>query len=223
LLISGFLLPLIPILWVLSPNFYYLFILEFVGGIAWAGFNLSSSSFIYDATTPQKRLRCVSYMNLFNNFGIFFGAALGGLLLRYENLSFFTHNILIQNNILILAIISGVLRLVVALIFLPTLREDRLVELFGPNEPFDKRLVTIRPHPATHPATHLYEHIDKRCNIHDHEHDIVKKDEKKEKPVLHTLVNTLQFNKEANAPIPKKPEKKRITNTPFEPGSFKRK
>jgi MFS family permease len=218
LLISGFLLPLIPILWVLSANFYYLVILEFLGGIAWAAFNLSSSSFVYDATSPQKRMRCVSYMNLFNNFGIFFGAALGGLLLRHGDLSFFTHNVLIQNNILILAIISGVLRLVVALVFLPTLREDRLVELFGSKEPFDKRMVTMHPHPTNH----TYEHIDRRCNVPGHEHGVVK-EQKKEKPVLNTMINTLKFTKEANVVISKKPEKKRITNTPYEPGSFRRK
>jgi len=111
---------------------------------------------------------------------------------------------------------------VVALVFLPTLREARLVELFGPNEPFDRRLVTIRPRPTTHPGTHLYEHIDRRCNIHDHEHDAIKKEEKKEKPVLHTMVNTLQFSKQSNAPVPKKSGKKRIMNTPYEPGSFRR-
>ena len=49
LYISGLLTPLIPFFWLFSNNFYYLLIVEAFSGVAWAGFNLSSSNFIFDA------------------------------------------------------------------------------------------------------------------------------------------------------------------------------
>jgi len=216
LLITGFLIPLSPLLWLLSPNFYYLVVIEFLAGFAWAGFNLSSSNFVYDATSSPKRIKCVSYLNLLNNSGLFIGATVGGLLLKYGHLGFFNSNILISNNILILCAISGILRLVISLIFLPTLREARLVELFGSNQPFDKRIITIHPRPK---MTQMYEPVDKTCGKCYTHMDI----SKETKPVLHTMVNTLQFSRQGNAPVSKSSNKKMIRNTPYEPGSFKRK
>jgi MFS family permease len=49
----------------------------------WGGFNLCSTNFIYDAVTPQKRVRCLGYFTLFNGISIFLGATLGGYLANH--------------------------------------------------------------------------------------------------------------------------------------------
>ena len=138
LYIAGILTPLIPLLWLLSKNFYYLIAVEAFSGIAWAGFNLSSSNFIFDAVKPENRIRCISYYKFFEGIAIVLGAAFGGFLIEHLPKWIFV------SSILFAFLISGVLRLLASLIFLPTLDEARLIEL-GIGHSFFKKYLTIRP------------------------------------------------------------------------------
>jgi len=138
LYIGGMLTPLIPVLWLFSGNFYYLMIVEVFSGIAWAGFNLSASNFIFDAVKPENRVRCIAYHKFFESIAIFIGAALGGFLISHLPSWIFI------SSILVAFLISGVLRLIVSLILLPTLKEARLIEL-DVGHSFFKRYLTIRP------------------------------------------------------------------------------
>ncbi|MBI4431048.1 MAG: MFS transporter [Candidatus Omnitrophica bacterium] len=78
--ITGLIIPIIPLLWLFSTHFAFLICVEFIAGFAWGGFNLCSVNFIYDAVSPEKRVRCLSYFNLINGLAIFLGATLGGYL-----------------------------------------------------------------------------------------------------------------------------------------------
>ena len=91
--ISGFLVPLVPFLWIFSYYFAnnsqsfllpYLIIIEIFSGFAWAGFNLSAGNFIYDAVTRQRMAICVSYFNILNGIGAFMGATLGGIISSFS-------------------------------------------------------------------------------------------------------------------------------------------
>ena len=135
---SGMMTPLIPFFWLLSRNFYYLVIIEIFSGAAWAGFNLSSSNFIFDAVKPENRIRCISYHKFFEGIALFIGGALGGFLVGHIPKWIFI------SSILVVFLISGILRLVVSLILLPTLKEARLIEM-GIGHSFFKRYLTIRP------------------------------------------------------------------------------
>ncbi len=115
LYIGGVLTPLIPFFWLFSSNFYYLIFAEVISGVSWAAFNLSSSNFIFDAVKPENRVRCIAYHKFFESMAIFAGAAFG-----------------------------GILRLLVSLLMLPTMKEARLIEL-GIGHSFFKRYLTIRP------------------------------------------------------------------------------
>lgn len=80
--LNSFLIPLIPILWALGTNLGYLFCVEFFAGFVWGGFNLCSLNFIYDAVTPGKRIRCLSYFTFINGIATFLGALIGGYLVE---------------------------------------------------------------------------------------------------------------------------------------------
>jgi MFS family permease len=138
LYVSGMLTPLIPFLWLFSSNFYYLIVVEVFAGLSWAGFNLSTSNFIFDAVKPENRVRCISYYKFFEGIAIVIGAALGGILI--ENLPRW----LFVSSMLFVFLISGILRLVISLLLLPTLKEARLIEL-DISHSFFKRYLTIRP------------------------------------------------------------------------------
>ena len=78
--LSGFLTTLIPFLWLLSQNIFYLTLVQVFAGFAWSGVMLCASNFIYDAVTPPKRVRCIGYFNVINGTALFLGASLGGFL-----------------------------------------------------------------------------------------------------------------------------------------------
>lgn len=77
---TGRLIPIIPFLWVAFGTFPYILIIELFAGFVWGGFNLCSVNFIFDAVSPEKRIRCLSYVGFINGMAIFLGASAGGWL-----------------------------------------------------------------------------------------------------------------------------------------------
>ena len=76
--LSSFLAALIPIFWLFSHNPAYLLLVQMFAGFSWSGVTLSAGNFIYDAVTPQKRVRCIAYFNVINGLALFLGSSLGG-------------------------------------------------------------------------------------------------------------------------------------------------
>ena len=115
--VTGFLIPLVPFLWLFGKNFYYLLFLQIFSGVVWGGFNLAVGNFLFDATEQKTRTRQISYFNLFNGTAVFLGAISGGLLLQH------------MSSVKTLFFISSVLRLFIAVIFIIQLKEMRLIEM----------------------------------------------------------------------------------------------
>jgi MFS family permease len=78
--LSSMCAALIPIFWLFSHQPAYLMAVQIFGGFSWSGVTLSAGNFIYDAVTPQKRVRCIAYYNVFNGSALFAGSFLGGYL-----------------------------------------------------------------------------------------------------------------------------------------------
>ena len=76
--LSSFLAALIPVFWLFSDNPAYLMLVQIFSGFSWSGVTLSAGNFIYDAVTPQKRVRCIAYFNVINGIALFMGSAMGG-------------------------------------------------------------------------------------------------------------------------------------------------
>jgi MFS family permease len=137
----------IPLLWMFSPFImdagrhaivFYLFAIEGLSGIAWAGFNLCSSNFIFDAVTRQRMALCVAYSNILQGIGIFIGATLGGFMA--------SSNIFLLgfSSLFFVFLLSGVARLAVSIILIPRLKEVREVKKFGIME-MKSKMVTFSP------------------------------------------------------------------------------
>lgn len=123
-------MPVLPILWLFSSNYFYILFLMILSGLAWAGWALATGNFIFDAVTPQKRARCSAYLNFFACLGIFFGSLIGGYItthvpqtvdLGIMKLTFFS---VLQYAFLV----SGILRMLVVITFMPSIHEVRDVE-----------------------------------------------------------------------------------------------
>lgn len=78
--LSSFFAVLVPALWLFSQNPAYLMLVQIWAGFSWSGVTLCTGNFIYDAVTPQKRVRCIAYFNVINGVAIFLGSSMGGFL-----------------------------------------------------------------------------------------------------------------------------------------------
>ena len=134
--LTGFLMPLVPVLWLLSGDVVWLMTIQAYAGFIWGGFEIASFSFIFDTTTPQKRATCVAYYNMINGLALISGALLGSAIARM--------NAVFWSKYLLVFLVSGLLRIVASLFFLPRLREVRAVETIGYSRLFLK-VVTSMP------------------------------------------------------------------------------
>ena len=116
--ITGFMVPSIPLLWLLFRHPVPLIAVEAFSGFVWGGFMLCATNFIYDSVSSEKRMRCLGYFNLMNGVAIFGGASLGGFLAgQLPPIKGF--------SLLTLFCLSGTLRLLVHLVLSPRFEEVR--------------------------------------------------------------------------------------------------
>jgi MFS family permease len=140
--ITSFLVPLVPLLWFFSIYvsksllLIYLILTEIISGFAWAGFNLSASNFVYDAVTREKTAFCFAYFNTLNAFGTFIGAMLGGFIASRSY-------VFGVKSILVIFLLSGIARFIVAMVVVPRLKEVREVKEFSVPANIIKRLESI--------------------------------------------------------------------------------
>jgi MFS family permease len=118
--VSSCLIPVVPLLWLVSNNIYYLVFAQTISGFAWSGFSLASVNFVYDASEAQNRTKHIALFNTVTSLAICLGALIGGnlaprlpALLGFQLRSLFT--------------ISGALRGIVVILLLRQLVEVRRV------------------------------------------------------------------------------------------------
>ena len=129
----GIALALVPVLWLFSSDMVYLVFAQIISGFVWAGFNLSSSNFIYDNVKPANRTRIFAYHNVLSGTSIFLGAIAGSVLIVSVTTPFIFYSIL-----QVIFLVSGILRAVTSLFFLPMIREIRAVEQISHRDFFIK-------------------------------------------------------------------------------------
>lgn len=118
--ITGCLMPVIPLLWLVSVNPIYLACANFLSGFIWSGFDLSCTNFMFDASNPGTRTKQIAMFNCIVNVTLSLGALTGGFIaphlpaiLGYQLRTLFT--------------LSGILRAVVVLLLLRSIAEVRHV------------------------------------------------------------------------------------------------
>lgn len=132
--ITSIVFPALPVLWVLFPSFWAILVFQFIGGIAWAGFSLAAGNFLYDVVPPEKRAAYSAVHQTLSNSAIFGGALIGGFLATQapHALHWGDHAITFTSGLWAALTLSSVVRALVIAIFLPRLRETRLVRPISP-------------------------------------------------------------------------------------------
>jgi MFS family permease len=118
--ITSLFVPFVPLGWLPSHSLWWLAIMQVFSGFAWAGFQLSSGVFIFDATPPQNRTRYIAVYNSLIYLGASVGALVGGVVTPLLPP-------IMGSPFLSIFAVSGAARLAVALFFLRRIKEVRKV------------------------------------------------------------------------------------------------
>jgi MFS family permease len=120
LVLSSLFITVLPLLWIVSPAFWWICLIQAIGGLAWSGFDISALNFAYDVLPTEKVTRHTSYLIFYRGLAIFIGGLIGGWLIHHFSLlgSKYYGNFCL----------SGVLRILIAVPFLFFLKEERAVE-----------------------------------------------------------------------------------------------
>jgi hypothetical protein len=97
---------------------FYLVAVQLFSGACWAGFDLCSGNFIYEAAPLGKRLKYIAYSKALSTAFMALGALIGAYLLGVVRP-------VLGYSILSLFVLSGVLRLAVTAVMFPKLKEVR--------------------------------------------------------------------------------------------------
>ena len=126
---TGIMIPLMPLLWVFSANFWYLLVVQVISGVAWAGFSLSASNFLYDLIARDKRATYLAIHNVLASLGVFAGAITGGYLgtILPTQISIFGHTYSWLSPLLGVFLISALVRALIVILLVPKIREVRNV------------------------------------------------------------------------------------------------
>ena len=129
LTVTGSVIPFFPVLWLVSPHFAYVAVLQMLGGLFWAGFSLSASNYLYDTVNPERRATYSAVHNVFTSLAIFAGALLGGFLSLVvpENFMLLGKSWHWSSSLWGVLVVSSLARGAVALSLAPSLREVREV------------------------------------------------------------------------------------------------
>ena len=141
--ITSAIIPVVPLLWFLSVDFYFIVVIQIAAGLAWAGWSLATANFLFDAVTPPKRARAAAYLNFFNSFGICIGSLFGAALAvsAPPAIASGAVTIIYASPLQHIFLISSGLRFVFVFLFMATVREVRKVD-----QPVQRDMFTVLSH-----------------------------------------------------------------------------
>lgn len=129
LVITGLLIPIIPVLYLLSTNWLLLIGINFVSGLIWPGFSLSLGNYVFDAVHAEDRAKGVAVYSAVNALGAGFGAMVGSWLATIVPSELGVGKMVFSfaSNLPFLFFTSGILRLIASVTLLNTFKERRRV------------------------------------------------------------------------------------------------
>jgi MFS family permease len=128
--ITGFTVPFLPMLYLVSTNLFFVMAVNFMGGVIWAGLALGLQNYVFDAVKPEDRAKAVAVNSTVNAIGWSCGALLGSWLIAVmpsvAELS--QRSMPLASNLPVVFFLSGILRLAVSASLLGHFHEARAVE-----------------------------------------------------------------------------------------------
>ena len=110
----------LPFTWIAGRSFWWICLVQGLGGVAWAGFDIAALNFAYDLMPAEKVTRYTSFNAFYKGLSVFLGGLAGGFLLRHVEL--------FGSPFYALFALSGAFRAAFAVPLLLLLKEVRTVE-----------------------------------------------------------------------------------------------
>jgi MFS family permease len=134
--ITGFTVPILPMLYLLITNVGFLLAVNFFGGVIWAGLALGLQNYVFDSVRPEDRAKAIALYSTVNALGWSVGALLGSWLVEHLPAHIELAGVILQpvSNLPFVFFLSGVLRLLVSSSLLGTFHEARQVERVSPQQ-----------------------------------------------------------------------------------------
>ena len=128
--ITGFTVPILPMLYLVSTNVGFLLAVNFLGGVIWAGLALGLQNYVFDSVRPEDRAKAIALYSTVNVIGWSAGALLGSWLVEHLPARIEWAGFILQpaSNLPFVFFLSGLLRLLVSSSLLGTFHEARQVE-----------------------------------------------------------------------------------------------
>lgn len=126
MILSSCIIPIVPLLWLVSPHPYYLILVQIISGFAWSGFTLSTANYLYDIRPHHTNFAFYAALQSATSaLCVFSGALMGGFvaskapavwldLLQLKNWG---------HALFLVFMVTSSLRICVAIFFLPRLHE----------------------------------------------------------------------------------------------------
>lgn len=126
---TGFAIPFLPSLWLVSTNYWWLLAVQMLSGLCWAGFSLSATNSVFDLTPRARRTTLMAFHSVLAATGVFVGATAGGWLGSHlpNTVTLFDETFDWLTPLYGVFVASTIARLLVAAWFLPRLKELRRV------------------------------------------------------------------------------------------------
>ena len=141
LITTAFMAPLVPLLWLFSGDVWMLALFQVFSGFIWAGYDLSIFNSSLSLVSRELRPSFISKYNAFSCIANAAGAIAGGFFLSmYPDAS-----LLGFSGILLVFLLSGVMRLAVALAFTPHLASSKEIANTTADRAMIFRIVAVYP------------------------------------------------------------------------------
>lgn len=127
MLICSAAIPVIPLLWLVSANFYYLLFAQLLSGLAWSGFNLTTANYLYDIRPHHTNFATYAAVQAgLSAVLVFIGGITGGYLASVAPMLADLLPFELGSALFIVFAASGLMRLVVLLWFIPHAEEPSI-------------------------------------------------------------------------------------------------
>jgi MFS family permease len=129
MVISSCAIPIIPLVWLVSPDPLYLILVQVVSGIFWSGFTLSTANYLYDIRPHQTNFALYAAVQSGSSaIMVFCGGVLGGYLARHAPA---IADAMIEvwepgSDLFIVFVTTSLLRGAIVAYFMPRLKEPKI-------------------------------------------------------------------------------------------------
>jgi MFS family permease len=126
LMVTSMALPVIPLLWLVSDDFWYLMAIQGLSGLSWSGFTLCAGNLLYEIVPTTRRAAYVAFHNVGAAAAVFVGAMLGAALVTFmPPRAVLFGSAAVVSNLLYVFAFSGGARAIIATLLARRIRDIR--------------------------------------------------------------------------------------------------